>query len=242
MLTADPAIAALAEEVSNYPNVAALQPREQNHRPPEEPELLVPWTLLLDGAEVSFFKTLTSFGTARDITLAELAIALFYPADEATATALRQHTLGAPPTVPGAGNRHAHDSAGRRGCQTETLNAYEALRLKLRDDPGIDPGAEVRDVFTKILRRNPHLPWTPATQGVAAKAGAVSLKAALARENYKFSSGAGTGTPRNCPASVSSRQGLALGRRRSGDAARAAPGLADERVLPVSVAERCVPE
>jgi hypothetical protein len=101
-------------EVGNYPNVSALQPRKQNHWPPEEPELLVPWTLLLDGAEVSFFKTLTSFGTARDITLAELAIALFYPADEATATALRRHTLG------------GHDegqSAGRGGHPTASKTA-----------------------------------------------------------------------------------------------------------------------
>jgi hypothetical protein len=108
MLTADPAVAALAEEVGNYPNVSALQPREQNHWPPEEPELLVPWTLSLDGAEVSFFKTLTSFGTARDITLAELAIALFYPADEATATALRRHTLGGHDAAPGDRLRLAH--------------------------------------------------------------------------------------------------------------------------------------
>jgi hypothetical protein len=95
-------------EVGNYPNVSALQPREQNHWPPEEPELLVPWTLLLDGAEVSFFKTLTSFGTARDITLAELAIALFYPADEATATALRRHTLGGHDAAPGDRLRLGH--------------------------------------------------------------------------------------------------------------------------------------
>jgi DNA-binding SARP family transcriptional activator len=51
-----------------------------------------------------------------------------------------------------------------RGCQTEALSAYEALRLKLRDDLGIEPGAEAQDVFVKILRRNPDLSWTPATQ------------------------------------------------------------------------------
>ena len=40
--------------------------------------------------ELSFFSTLASFGTALDITLAELAIEAFFPADDATRTALRR--------------------------------------------------------------------------------------------------------------------------------------------------------
>jgi hypothetical protein len=39
--------------------------------------------------EWSFFSTLSTFGTALDITVAELAIESFFPADEATAEALR---------------------------------------------------------------------------------------------------------------------------------------------------------
>jgi hypothetical protein len=38
---------------------------------------------------LSFFTTLTSFGTPQDITLAELAVELFYPADEETEALLR---------------------------------------------------------------------------------------------------------------------------------------------------------
>ena len=37
----------------------------------------------------ALFTTLTTFGTPRDITLDELAIELFYPADDATEAALR---------------------------------------------------------------------------------------------------------------------------------------------------------
>jgi len=38
---------------------------------------------------VSFFTTLTTFGTPVDITLSELCVELFFPADEATSELLR---------------------------------------------------------------------------------------------------------------------------------------------------------
>ena len=41
------------------------------------------------GDELSFFSTLATFGTALDITLAELSIESFFPADEATERTLR---------------------------------------------------------------------------------------------------------------------------------------------------------
>ena len=37
-----------------------------------------------DGKELSLFSTLATFGTALDITLAELSIESFFPADPAT--------------------------------------------------------------------------------------------------------------------------------------------------------------
>ena len=49
-----------------------------------EPQLLVPCRLLVGGDELSLFTTLTTFGTPRDITLDELAVELFFPADDAT--------------------------------------------------------------------------------------------------------------------------------------------------------------
>jgi transcriptional regulator with XRE-family HTH domain len=87
VLTGDPDAEALADEVSRYPNVAAQDWWHQ--APPEEPALLIPWRLALDGGELSLFTTLTAFGTPQDITLAELAVELFYPADDATEAALR---------------------------------------------------------------------------------------------------------------------------------------------------------
>ena len=83
LLTADPSLDALLSEVCDYPNVAPLL-----DRPPltdAEPELLVPVVLEpTPGQRLSMFTTLTSFGTPGDITLQELAVELFYPADEAT--------------------------------------------------------------------------------------------------------------------------------------------------------------
>ena len=38
---------------------------------------------------LTFFSTVATFGTALDITVAELSIESFFPADEATAAALR---------------------------------------------------------------------------------------------------------------------------------------------------------
>jgi transcriptional regulator with XRE-family HTH domain len=87
LLTGDAEVEALADEVSRYPNVAE---RSRWHdAPPEEPALLIPWRLALDAHELSLFTTLTTFGTPQDITLDELAVELFYPADDATDAALR---------------------------------------------------------------------------------------------------------------------------------------------------------
>ena len=41
-----------------------------------------------DAGELSFFSTITTFGTAVDITVSELSIEAFFPADEQTADAL----------------------------------------------------------------------------------------------------------------------------------------------------------
>jgi hypothetical protein len=42
-----------------------------------------------DGAVLTFLSTVTTFGTALDLTAAELSIEAFLPADDATAAALR---------------------------------------------------------------------------------------------------------------------------------------------------------
>jgi hypothetical protein len=42
-----------------------------------------------DGPELSFFSTITTFGTAVDVTVSELALEAFFPADDQTAAFLR---------------------------------------------------------------------------------------------------------------------------------------------------------
>jgi hypothetical protein len=41
-----------------------------------------------DGGELTFFSTVTTFGTAVDLTLAELSVEAFFPADTTTAERL----------------------------------------------------------------------------------------------------------------------------------------------------------
>lgn len=86
--TLDPEIDALSREVHAYDNVAALLKRPV---PPlaGDSSLLVPCELLVGGRHVSFFTTLMSFGSPRDVTLDELVVELFYPSDDATAEYLR---------------------------------------------------------------------------------------------------------------------------------------------------------
>jgi hypothetical protein len=48
----------------------------------------VPLRFDAGGRELAFFSTIATFGTAVDITLAELAIEAFFPADERTAQTL----------------------------------------------------------------------------------------------------------------------------------------------------------
>jgi tetratricopeptide (TPR) repeat protein len=48
----------------------------------------------------------------------------------------------------------------RAGRHSEALDLYRALRARLTDDLGLEPGPETRDVHAKILRHDPSL--TPA--------------------------------------------------------------------------------
>jgi MmyB-like transcription regulator ligand binding domain len=54
-------------------------------------DIVEPLQLRRGGAELTLFSTVAVFGTALDITLAELSIEAFYPADAETARALRGH-------------------------------------------------------------------------------------------------------------------------------------------------------
>src|SRR4051812_11825140 len=82
--TADPALVALHEELSGYPGV------DPTPRPPDPADsLFIPLRLhAADGGELAFFSTIARFGTALDVTVAELTIESFFPADEQTAAVI----------------------------------------------------------------------------------------------------------------------------------------------------------
>jgi transcriptional regulator with XRE-family HTH domain len=90
--TGDAALIALEEEIRAYPNVAVLA---TSTRPDAltEPPLLLPCVLRLPQGRLSMFTTLTTFGTPRDITLDELTVELFYPADDASEALLHELQL-----------------------------------------------------------------------------------------------------------------------------------------------------
>ena len=82
--TGDPELEALYEELASYPGVA----KESLDDLPTPNEIMLKHELRLDGTDLALFCTFTTFGTARDLTLAELTIVAFYPADAQTAEAL----------------------------------------------------------------------------------------------------------------------------------------------------------
>jgi transcriptional regulator with XRE-family HTH domain len=91
--TRDAQLLALEQEVLGYPHVAELA---QAPAPAGgAPELLIPCEMEIGGQRLALFTTMTSFGTPRDITLAELSIELFYPSDPATEALLHQFAAAA---------------------------------------------------------------------------------------------------------------------------------------------------
>jgi transcriptional regulator with XRE-family HTH domain len=80
--TADPVLAALLEELSGYPG-------ESVHSNAETPPIAIPFRLRTPTGTLVLLSTTTVFGSPVDITLAELAVEAFFPADAATAEALR---------------------------------------------------------------------------------------------------------------------------------------------------------
>jgi transcriptional regulator with XRE-family HTH domain len=88
VLTGDPVLRDLYEEVSAYPNVAALGDSVRDSQDEPAPVLL-PFRLVLGDRVLSFFTTLTAFGTPFDITVEELAVELFFPSDAETDALLR---------------------------------------------------------------------------------------------------------------------------------------------------------
>ena len=91
--TADPALASLNDELTCFPGVSGPAP----HVPDGASRLMVTLRLKTLLGDLAFFSAVVTFGTAVDITLAELSIETFFPADPATATVLR--SAGEYPTL-----------------------------------------------------------------------------------------------------------------------------------------------
>jgi transcriptional regulator with XRE-family HTH domain len=83
-LSGDAELERLHEELAAYPGVATEPP----HDAVAGDEVVLPLRLRDGSGELSFFSTISTFGTAVDITLAELSIEAFYPADAHTANLL----------------------------------------------------------------------------------------------------------------------------------------------------------
>ncbi|MGX1498220.1 transcriptional regulator with XRE-family HTH domain [Labrenzia sp. MBR-25] len=90
--SADPKLAALKEEL------AAMVPDQaaKAHKPGPAPEGRIAVPLYLQGPNgtLSFLSTTTVFGTAVDVTLSEIAIEAFFPADAETARQMKVMTSG----------------------------------------------------------------------------------------------------------------------------------------------------
>lgn len=85
----DPALSALLRELMGYPVPSRPGP---GHAPPDG--IAVPLRLWSEGGLLSFIGTTMVFGTPLDVTLAELAIETFLPADAQTAAFLRDMLPG----------------------------------------------------------------------------------------------------------------------------------------------------
>jgi transcriptional regulator with XRE-family HTH domain len=102
-VTGDPALEELHAELVRYPGVRAEPPPADSLA---AAAVLLPLELRAGDRTLSFFSTVTTFGTPADVTLAELSVEAFYPANAETAAALRsggRALPGRPPPDPSPG-------------------------------------------------------------------------------------------------------------------------------------------
>jgi transcriptional regulator with XRE-family HTH domain len=83
-VTGDLALRALHDELAAYPAPPG------GSEDTASSDVVVPLRLRIPGGELRFFSTVTTFGTPMDITVEELSIESFFPADRATADWLRE--------------------------------------------------------------------------------------------------------------------------------------------------------
>ncbi|MBC7603132.1 MAG: helix-turn-helix transcriptional regulator [Ramlibacter sp.] len=92
-VTGDSVLADLFDELRSYPVTEAEQ---DLHMAGEYIGVVMPFCFRTPNGVLNFISTTTVFGTPVDITLQELALETFFPADEATADALRALMLSLP--------------------------------------------------------------------------------------------------------------------------------------------------
>jgi transcriptional regulator with XRE-family HTH domain len=80
--TADPELVKLYHDLKAYPIPARAGPLSPDN-------VAIPFKMRLNGDVLSFFSTTMIFGTPVDITLSELALETFFPADDLTAERMR---------------------------------------------------------------------------------------------------------------------------------------------------------
>ena len=98
VVTNDPVLADLLQEIATYPVNNTLATMDAMP-PTDRGGVLVPLELVTDAGLLSFISTTTVFGTPRDITLSELAVEAFFPANAETAEIVRRLS----PTGPASG-------------------------------------------------------------------------------------------------------------------------------------------
>ncbi|MEO3475048.1 helix-turn-helix transcriptional regulator [Roseomonas sp. CAU 1739] len=84
--SADPGLDALLAEIARYPAGPDAAPTSAER---ERGLIATPLRLRVAGGELALISTTTVFGTATDVTLAEITLESFFPADGETAAALR---------------------------------------------------------------------------------------------------------------------------------------------------------
>jgi transcriptional regulator with XRE-family HTH domain len=87
-VSGDGTLSALRDELAAYPAPAGADAADNDEAAANQ--IAVPLRLRTPIGVLSFFSTTTVFGTPVDVTLSELAIEAFFPADQPTAAALRE--------------------------------------------------------------------------------------------------------------------------------------------------------
>jgi transcriptional regulator with XRE-family HTH domain len=90
-VSGDDTLSALRDELAAYPAPPGAEAAD--HDDTAGNQIAVPLRLRTPIGVLSFFSTTTVFGTPVDVTLSELAIEAFFPADQETAAALREFAV-----------------------------------------------------------------------------------------------------------------------------------------------------